>query len=250
LGVEIRCATEVGKDISVGELQKTFDAIFVGIGLGGGSRMNIPGEELPEVFEALDFIEQVHTKPLHEVAVGARVAVIGGGNTAIDAVTQAKRLGAEKAVLIYRRTQEEMPAFKFEQDLAKADGAELLFRNVPIEVLSNGTGHVTGLKLARTETNNGKVGVLPGTEFVEAFDMIITAIGEQPQTDLLKRLFPELKLDGRGVVVSDPATGQTSLKHVFAGGDCANGGAEVVNAVAEGKKAARGIDAFLSGKTV
>jgi glutamate synthase (NADPH/NADH) small chain len=249
LGVEVRCGTEVGRDVSIAELQKTFDAIFVGIGLGRGPRMNIPGEDLPEVLDALRFIEQVHTQALHEVAVGTRVAVIGGGNTAIDAVTQAKRLGAEKAVHIYRRMQEEMPAYKFEQELAKSDGAEMLFRTLPLEVLSNGAGHVTGLKLARTETKDGKVRVLPGTEFVESFDMVITAIGEQPQTNLLKRLFPELRLDGRGVVVCDPATGQTSLKHVFAGGDCANGGREVVNAVAEGKKAARGIDAFLSGKS-
>jgi len=117
LGVEFRCGVEVGKHISVAMLENEFDAIFVSIGLGGGSRMNVPGEDLPEVLEALDFIEQIHTKPLHEVPVGNRVAVIGGGNTAIDAVTQVKRLGAQKAVLIYRRGQADMSAYAFEQGI-------------------------------------------------------------------------------------------------------------------------------------
>src|SRR5882672_257552 len=166
-GVEFRCGIEVGKDISIGEIEEDFDAIFVAVGLGGGTRMNIPGEDLPEVIEALDFIEQIHSQPLHRVPVGNRVAVIGGGNTAIDAVTQAKRLGAEKAVLIYRRTQGDMPAYDFEQRLAKADGAEFLFQTLPLEIVSNGTGHVTGLKLARTASTNGKPQILPGTELIE-----------------------------------------------------------------------------------
>src|SRR5207249_6117416 len=236
LGVEIRCGIEVGKDISIQEIEKDFDAIFLGLGLGTGPRMNIPGEDLPEVVEALDFIEQIHTQPLHQVPVGTRVAVIGGGNTAIDAVTQAKRLGAEHAVIVYRRSQEEMPAYHFEQELAKTDGCEFLFQVAPVEILSGGTGHVTGLRLGRTASTNGKLQILAGTEFVERFDMVITAIGEQKQVALLKQLFPALELDPRGVVVHNPDTGQTSLPHVFTGGDCANGGHEVVNAVAEGKK--------------
>src|SRR6266571_6851761 len=250
LGVEFRCGIAVGKDISISELEDQFDALFIGLGLGGGSRLNIPGEDLPEVVEALDFIEQIHTQLLHQVPVGNRVAVIGGGNTAIDAVTQAKRLGAERAVIIYRRSQEEMPAYHFEQEMAKTDGCEFLFHLAPVEILSNGTGHVTGLKLARTASTNGKLQILPGTEFVEPFDMVIKAIGEQKQVSLLKKLFPALELDKRGVVVKDPDTGQTNLPRVFTGGDCANGGQEVVNAVAEGKKAARAMHAFFAGQSV
>src|SRR6266404_1956775 len=249
-GVEFRCGIEVGKDISIGQIEEDFDAIFIAVGLGGGTRMNIPGEDLPEVVEALDFIEQIHKAPLHQVPVGNRVAVIGGGNTAIDAVTQAKRLGAEHAVLIYRRSEGDMPAYEFEQEMAKTDGAEFLFHAAPLEVLSNGTGHVTGLKLARTASTNGKIQVLPGTEFVVAFDMVIKAIGEQKQAGLLKRLFPGIELDARGVVVRNRDTGQTNLPHIFSGGDCANGGNEVVNAVAEGKKAARGMHAFFAGENV
>ena len=250
LGVEFRCGIAVGKDISISELEDQFDALFIGLGLGGGSRLNIPGEDLPEVVEALDFIEQIHTQPLHQVPVGNHVAVIGGGNTAIDAVTQAKRLGAEKAVLIYRRSQAEMPAYHFEQEMAKRDAAEFLFHAAPLEILSNGAGHVSGLKLARTSSSNGKLQVLAGTEFVEPFDMVIKAIGEQKQIAVLKRLFPALELDERGLVAHDADTGQTNLPHVFTGGDCANGGREVVNAVAEGKKAARSMHAWFAGQKV
>lgn len=250
LGVEFRCGVEVGNDVTATELEKEFDAIFIAVGLGGGSRLNIPGEKLAEVIEALDFIEQIHARPLHQVAVGRRVAVIGGGNTAIDAVTQAKRLGAEKAVLIYRRGREEMSAYEFEQELAKTDGAEFAFNMVPLEILPDNMGHVGGLKLARTVSQNGKLTMLPGSEFVEPFDMIIKSIGEQKQIELLKKLFPRLELDKRGVVVYNRQTGQSNLPNVFTGGDCANGGREVVNAVAEGKKAARGIHAFFSGQKV
>src|ERR1035441_3252240 len=148
LGVEFHCGVEVGQDLPVEQVQEEFDALFLGLGLGKGTRLNIPGEDLPEVVEALEFIEQVHTHPLHQVPVGDRVAVIGGGNTAIDAVTQARRLGARDAVIVYRRSQDEMPAYAYEQKLAMTDGARFLFNTVPLEILSDGSGHVTGLKLA------------------------------------------------------------------------------------------------------
>jgi dihydropyrimidine dehydrogenase (NAD+) subunit PreT len=250
LGVEFRCGIEVGTDVTAQDLEKEFDAIFIGVGLGGGARLKIPGENLPEVVEALDFIEQIHANPLHHVSVGQRVAVIGGGNTAIDAVTQAKRLGAEKAVLIYRRGPEEMSAYEFEQELAKNDGAQFLFNAVPLEILADVRGHVSGLRLARTASLSGKIEIVPGTESIEPFDMVIKSIGELKQIEMLKKLFPALELDKRGVVVYNRQTGQTNLAKLFTGGDCANGGREVVNAVAEGKKAARGIHAFLEGQRV
>ncbi len=249
LGVEFRCGAEVGTDVTVAQLEQEFDAIFVAVGLSGSPKLGIPGEDLPEVVDALKFIEEIHNKPLHQVAVGERVAVIGGGNTAIDAVTQARRLGARDACIIYRRAQADMSAYDFEQELAGTDGARFMFNVVPVEVLSN-SGHVTGLKLARTSSTNGKAQILPGTEFVESFDMVIKAIGEQKQAGLLKKLFPALELDSRGVIIRNADTGQTNLPKVFTGGDCANGGREVVNAVAEGKKAARGIHAMLAGQKI
>lgn len=250
LGVKIRTGVEVGRKITVKQLEKDFDAIFVGVGLGRTYRLGIPGEDLPGVQEALDFIEQFHVNPLHRVGVGRRVAVIGCGNTAIDAVTQAKRLGATRAVIVYRRGERDMPAYPYEYEIAKSDGCEFLFHAVPVEVVG-GKGGVTALRLARTKVNaKGRVEVVAGSEWVEPFDMVIKALGQEPQQAMLKKLFPKLKVAPDGTVVRDAMTGQTSLKHVFAGGDCANGGREVVNAVAEGKKAARGIHRYLAGAVV
>ena len=245
LGVEIRCGVEVGKDLTVRQLEKQFDAVFAGVGLGRTYRLGIPGEDLPEVFEALDFIELIHTKPLHQVPVGRRVAVIGCGNTAIDAVTQAKRLGAEEAVILYRRGEADMPAYPYEYEIAKSDGCAFQFHTLPLEVVSD-KGHVVGLKTARTWVNaRGRVEAVPGSERVQPFDMVIKALGQEPQAALLTKLFPALKLAQDGTV-QRADDGQTSIAHVFAGGDCCNGGREVVNAVAEGKKAARGIHRYLT----
>jgi glutamate synthase (NADPH/NADH) small chain len=245
LGVKFRYGVEIGKDVSVADLEKNFDAIFLGLGLGGANRLGIPGEDLPEVVDALDFIEWIHTRPLHEVPVGRRVAVLGCGNTAIDAVTQSKRLGAEVASIIYRRGEDDMPAYEFEYELAKNDGATFHFHTSPVEVLAE-NGHVKALRLAKTEVRDGKVQVVPGSEWVEEFDLVLKAVGQEKQTSIFTQLFPGLQLDRKGRVEHNPETMETSVPKLFVGGDCANGGREVVNAVAEGKKAARGINAMLT----
>jgi dihydropyrimidine dehydrogenase (NAD+) subunit PreT len=246
LGVTFRYGVEIGRDLEPVDLLRDHDAVFIGIGLGGANRLGIPGEDLPEVVDALDFIEWIHTRPLAEVPVGRRVAVLGCGNTAIDAVTQAKRLGADEATIIYRRGADDMSAYPFEYDLAKTDGATFLFDTVPVEVVAK-DGHVAGLKLAKTAVRDGRVAVVPGTERVQPFDLVLKAVGQEKQAGLLGRLFPGLKIDARGRVEHDASTMQTSLPKVFVGGDAASGGREVVNAVAEGKKAARGIHALLAG---
>ncbi len=239
LGVEFRCGVEVGRDLLRAQLERDFDAIFLGIGLGEGQRLRLPGEELPEVIDALAFIEKIHTEPLAQIPIGARVAVIGCGNTAIDAATQARRLGAE-VVVIYRRGEADMSAYAFEYDLAKRDGAEFWFHHTPVEVLAE-NGHVSGLRLVRTDQALEPV---VGSESSEPFDMVIKAVGQQKQGAWISQLFPELELSETGTVARDSQTGGTNLPYIFAGGDCANGGREVVNAVGEGKKAARGIHAF------
>jgi glutamate synthase (NADPH/NADH) small chain len=139
-----------------------------------------------------------------------------------------------------------MSAYPFEYDLAKADGATFLFDTAAVEVMAE-HGHVAALRLAKTAVRDGRVAVVPGTEWVEPFDLVLKAVGQEKQASLLARLFPGLTLDARGRVEHDPATMQTSLPTVFVGGDAASGGREVVNAVAEGKKAARGIHALLAG---
>ncbi|MBI5768604.1 MAG: NAD(P)-dependent oxidoreductase [Verrucomicrobia bacterium] len=249
LGVEIRTGVRVGRDMKVAQLEKDFDAIFVGVGLGSGQRLRIPGEELPEVVDALDYITRIHTDPLDTIPTGRRVAVVGCGNTAIDAATQARRLGADTVSVIYRRNEGDMSAYDFEYELAKNDGAQFVFRAIPLEVLGT-AGHVTGLRCARTRVGaDGKVEIVPNTEFIEPCDLVLKAVGQEKQAKLLRDIFPSLSVDARGVIAADPLTGQTSIPHIFTGGDCANGGREVVNAVGEGKKAAHGIHVFLTKET-
>jgi dihydropyrimidine dehydrogenase (NAD+) subunit PreT len=153
-------------------------------------------------------------------------------------------------MLIYRRSQADMSAYSFEQELAKTDGAEFVVNAAPIEVIADCNGHVAGLKLARTKVVNGKAEIVPGQEWVEPVDMVIKAIGEPKQVELLKKLFPKMELDKRGAIVYSRETGATNMPKIFAGGDCANGGREVVNAVGEGKKAARGIHAMFANEKV
>jgi len=249
LGVEIHCGVRVGRDVTIAQLEKDFAALFVGVGLGSATQLRIPGEELPEVVDALDYISKIHTDPLDQIPTGRRVAVIGAGNTAIDAATQARRLGAETVSVIYRRNEGDMSAYDFEYELAKHDGAQFVFRAVPIEVIGPG-GHVTGLRCVRTRIGaDGKIEVVPRTEFVEPCDLVLKAVGQEKQAKLLRDLFPALNIDARGVIAHDPLTGQTNVPHIFTGGDCANGGREVVNAVGEGKKAAHGIHRFLTKET-
>ncbi len=248
LGVELRTGLTVGKDIAVATLEKDFAAIFIGVGLGAATKLRIPGEDLPEVVDALEFISRIHTDPLHKIPVGRRVAVIGCGNTAIDAVTQSKRLGAERAFIVYRRDEPDMSAYGFEYEHAKHDGAQFLFKAAPVEVMAT-DGHVSGLKLVLTHVVNGKAEPVMGSEWVEPCDLVLKAVGQEKQVKMLRALFPELVINDRGVIAHDPLTGQTNVPHVFVGGDCGNGGREVVNAVGEGKKAAHGIHLFLTGQT-
>ena len=249
LGVKFRYGVEIGKDVPIADLEQNYDAIFLGLGLGGANRLGIPGEDLPEVVDALDFIEWIHTKPLHEVPVGRRVAVLGCGNTAIDAVSQSKRLGAEVATIIYRRGENDMPAYEFEYELAKNDGATFHFHTIPTEVLGE-NGNVKALRLAKTEFRDGKLQLVPGSEWIEEFDLVLKAVGQEKQTSIFTQLFPGLKLDRKGRVEHNPETMETGVPKLFVGGDCANGGREVVNAVAEGKRAARGISAMLTKQKV
>jgi dihydropyrimidine dehydrogenase (NAD+) subunit PreT len=211
LGVEIRCGVEVGRHISAAHLQQEFDAIFIGIGLGEGQALGIPGEDLQGVDDALDFIEEIHSQPLHKVAVGNSVIVIGCGNTAIDAVTQAKRLGAQKGLVAYRRSEAEMSAYHFEYELAQRDGATFYFNVLPIELSGDEAGQVCAVKFVRTETSkNGRLTLIPGSEFTEPADMVLKAVGQSKQSTWLIQNFPALRLNKRGVVEHNPATGQTT----------------------------------------
>jgi dihydropyrimidine dehydrogenase (NAD+) subunit PreT len=245
LGVEIRSGTAVGKDISLAQMEHDYDAIFVGIGLGATDDLRIPGEDLEGCRDALSFIEETKSRRFAEVQVARRIAVIGGGNTAIDVVTAARRLGAEEVYMVYRRAPEEMTAFDYEYELAKKDMVVFCWQALPARIIGDSQGRVAALECLRTAEGpkdaRGRRSFLPvpGSEFRLDVGMVVKALGQQRKTAFLEQIAGlELK---NGCVVVDAATMRTGNPLYFAGGDCVNGGAEVVDAVAHGKKAAAGI---------
>ena len=248
LGVEIRNGITVGRDLSLAELEREYDAIFLGIGLGETEDLHIESEQIRRCADALSFIERTKTNGFDHVQVGTRVAVIGGGNTAIDVATAARRLGAEVVYMIYRRGHEEMSAFDYEYDLAKADGVTFIWQAAPVRVVPDARGRAQGLVCVKTELGSPDLSgrrsfrPIPGSEFTLDVDMVVRALG-QKKLAFLKDI-PNLRLDN-GKVIANSETMQTSNPKYFAGGDCVNGGGEVVDAVAHGKRAARGIHAAL-----
>jgi len=212
LGVELRTGVVVGRDLTFDTLLRDYDAVFVGIGLGLTGRLGIPGETLTGVIDALTFIAQLKSQPYGRTRVGRRVVVVGAGNTAIDAVTQAKRLGAEEATIVYRRGERDMPCFRYEYELAKRDGCAFRFHARPLRIL--GDGRVAGLEVHT-----------PSGPEVIACDMVITALGQ---------------------TVRDEFQVPEGNPKIFTGGDYASGGAEIVNAAAEGVRAAARIHRFLT----
>jgi dihydropyrimidine dehydrogenase (NAD+) subunit PreT len=256
LGVTFRLETEIGRDVTFEELEKAHDAVFLGVGLGETGRLGIPGEELEGVHDALYFIERIKSRRWETVPAGRSVAVIGAGNTAVDAVTQARRLGAERVLMVYRRSRAEMPAFDYEYELAKRDEVEFLWQTAPVEILPDGeTSRVGALRCVRTELcepdSSGRRSVRPveGTDFVVRVDLVIKATGQQKMSELLASI-PGVELDGAGRVRVEPETMRTGNPKFFAGGDCVNGGREAVDASQAGKLAARGIHLALSGELV
>lgn len=246
LGVEFQFDTRV--DVSMlADLEREHDAVFLGLGLGGVHRLGIAGDDLPGVTDALDFISGYKSGEI--VSAPARVAVVGAGNTAIDAAIAAVRLGAAEVHLLYRRGPEQMSAFPFEYEHAKQEGVRFLWHVQPVAV--SGDASVRALSLITLEPSaDGPLIPRPGTEFTLEIDLILLAIGQATHTDLLRASAdtgPKVQLE-RGRVVIDRATGQTSHPKFFAGGDCTNGGREVVDAVADGKRAGVGIAAWLGAQ--
>ncbi len=228
-------ASAKASNVTLDELLKAHDAIFLGIGLGATNEMKIAGEDLEGVIDALHFIEKVKTRDWKSVPLGKTVAVIGAGNTAIDAVTQAKRLGAERVMLVYRRTEKDAPAYDYELELAKKDGIEFVWETSPLEIVGN--GRVEKLRCKKSD----------GSEVEIACDMVIKATGQQKQIEFLKQI--GIACDEKGRVAVNEKM-QTSNPKIFAGGDCVNGGAEAVDASQTGKRAAQGIHLAISGEEI
>ena len=224
LGAELKTGVAVGRDLPFERLESEFDAVLVAVGLGRTKRLGIPGEDLPGVIDALAFIERVKTTPLRTVPVGRRVVVIGAGNTAIDAATQAKRLGAESVTLLYRKGPEDVPAFAYEQELAKKDGCEFRFHSQPLRIVGS-----TRVEAVTTVSDT------------VVTDMVIVSIGQGAREEFVRAAGGALALVGGRIESRVPA--------VFVAGDCGNGGSEIVHAAAEGKAAAAAIGEFLSRRT-
>jgi glutamate synthase (NADPH/NADH) small chain len=247
MGVEFRQA-EVGTAVPIEELEKQFDYIFIGVGLGTMERLGIPGEQAHGVIDALRFIERYKTLP--DFRVGRSVVVIGGGNTAIDAANAAKRLGADEVHLFYRRTETEMPAFSFEYDNSKVEGVQFHWLAQPVEIVER-EGRAVAVKFVETRLGDAdasgrrKAEPVPGSEFAIECDTVIPALGQTRLTALLKGI----AVDG-GLISIDRATGRTSNPKYYAGGDCVNGGREVVDAVADGKRAGASIVSALGGRAL
>ena len=226
------------------KLEHDFDAVFLGVGLGAMHRLSTDGGTSHGVVDALEFIEGYKTG--RRTSVAPRVVVVGAGNTAVDAACAAKRLGADKVTILYRRQRENISAFDFEYDHALREGVEFLWEAIPVK-LHEGENGISLMCLTVTQDAAGLLTKVEGSEFTLECDMVIPAIGQSPLAELLAQARGVVMERGR--VVVDRATGQTANPKYFAGGDCVNGGREVVDAVADGKRAALGIAAWMGTRT-
>ncbi|HEV2576123.1 MAG TPA: NAD(P)-dependent oxidoreductase [Acidobacteriaceae bacterium] len=246
LGVEFRLNTTVDADMLT-RLESEHDAIFIGVGLGAIHRLGIAGEEMSGITNALTFIADYKRGALTQLS--GHVAVVGAGNTAIDAANASVRLGADSVTMIYRRGPEQMSAFDFEYEHAKQEGVSFLWHVQPVGL--KGKQHIESLHLERLETTtDGSLIPIANSAFDLRVDHVVLAIGQSTHTDTLianSTTPAKLKLE-RGRILIDRATGQTSNPKYFAGGDCTNGGREVVDAVADGKRAGIAMSAWIQGR--
>ena len=261
LGVKIDTNVVVGKTISVRELmqEEGFEAVFIGSGAGLPKFMHIPGENLKGVFSANEFLTRTNLMRAYElgsptpVMKAQRVAVVGGGNVAMDAARCAKRLGAKEVYIVYRRSEKELPARAEEVHHAKEEGIIFKLLNNPVRILGDGNFNVIGIECLEMtlgepdESGRRRPVEKPGSEFVIDVDCVIMAIGTSPNP-LIKSTTDGLETASWGGIIADEATGATSIPGVYAGGDAVTGAATVILAMGAGKTAAASIDQYLQGK--
>jgi glutamate synthase (NADPH/NADH) small chain len=262
LGVQIYTNFVVGRTATIDEFfdEWNFDAIFLGTGAGTPNFMGIPGESLSGVYSANEFLTRVNLMKAYKfpdadtpIRLGKEVAVIGGGNTAMDAVRTAKRLGAEKAYLIYRRSREEMPAREEEIHHAEEEGIEFLMLNSPTKIIGDANNWVCGIEVQKMalgepdESGRRKPVPQKGSEYIINVQTVIEAIGQKPNP-IIQSTTPGLNTSKRGTVVIDDNQ-QTSREGIFAGGDLSRGGATVILAMRDGKRAAEEIHHYLLEKS-
>jgi glutamate synthase (NADPH/NADH) small chain len=257
-GVKIECNIVIGRTYTVPGLLARFDAVFIANGAGLPVLMNIPGEHLKGGYTANEYLTRVNLMAAFSddadtpVLRPRRAVVVGGGNVAMDAARTARRMGAEKVVIAYRRTKAEMPARLEELHHAEEEGIEFELLAAPLEIIGNDRRSVTGLRCIRMHLGEADASgrprpvPLPGSEFVIECDMVISALSTRANP-LLTATCPELQLDERGNIRVD-AQGMTSVPGVFAGGDIVRGAATVILAMGDGKRAAQAIDRYLEAR--
>ena len=258
LGVKIAVNTVVGKTVSIEELMREegFEAVFIGSGAGLPRFMRIAGENLKGVYSANEFLTRVNLMKAYRedsttpIQRAKRVAVVGGGNVAMDAARSALRLGAEKVYIVYRRSLDELPARREEVEHAMEEGIEFLLLNNPVEILGDENGFVRSMRCIRMELGEPDASgrrspvEIAGSEFELECDSVIMSIGTSPNP-LIKSTTEGLEVNRRGGIVVAEETGKTSLDGVYAGGDAVTGAATVILAMGAGKTAARAIDEYL-----
>ena len=262
LGVKIEVGVVVGQLYTIDELmeEEGFDAVFVGTGAGLPHFMNIPGENLNGVYSANEFLTRCNLMKAYRfpeyatpIRVGNSVAVVGGGNVAMDAARTALRLGAEHVYIVYRRGEDELPARREEAHHAKEEGVDFQLLNNPVEIMSDGKGWVRALKCIRMElgepdeSGRRSPKAVKGSEFELPVDTVVIAIGQGPNP-IVASTTPGMETNKRGNIVADEETCATTKPGVFAGGDIVTGAATVILAMGAGKKAAAAIDAYLKEK--
>jgi glutamate synthase (NADPH/NADH) small chain len=242
LGVKVE-QLAIESPVQLEQLEKDYRFVFLGMGLGAMNRMDIPGEDLLGVVNALKFISDYKTEDVPQL--GGRVVVIGGGNTAIDAANAAKRLGAESVSIVYRRTEKEMPAFPFEYEHSKKEGVQFHFLAQPVALHPKNDNSVGSVECVRMQLGERDAAgrrssrPVPGSNFQIECDLVIPSLGQGRFTRLIEDISGMEVRDG--CVIVDRPSGRTGSARYYAGGDCVNGGREVVDAAADGKRAALGM---------
>lgn len=269
MGVDVETNVVIGKTLTVDELfEQGFEAVFIGSGAGLPNFMGIPGESYKGVYSANEFLTRSNLMKAYRedpdtpIMKGGKVAVVGGGNVAMDAARTALRLGADKVYIVYRRSMEELPARREEVEHAEEEGIEFLLLNNPVEILGYENpddrrdprnGFVTGMKCIKMQLGEpderGRRRPLPieGSEFVLDVDTVVISIGTSPNP-LIKSTTAGLEVNKRGGIIVEEDTGATTKEGVYAGGDAVTGAATVISAMGAGKTAAKAIDEYLSNK--
>jgi glutamate synthase (NADPH/NADH) small chain len=258
-GVEFKTNTRIGETLTIDDLMgQGFDAVYIGVGTLIDAKMDVPGVDLPGVYQATDFLIRANVDPellppdqLEKPEVGRRVAVIGGGDTASDCLRTALRMGAEEVTCLYRRTEAEMPGGKKDRELAREEGAAFRFLTQPVRYIAGPDGKVSAVECLQCELGepdqSGRRRPIPieGSNFTVEADTVILALGYWPDP-LIGETTQDLETHKWGLIVADPETGKTSREGVFAGGDAVSGPDLVVTAMVSGRRAAAGIHDFLS----